>query len=1505
MFCIVCRRHSTLLSPISAWPQASPVASPSGSRSAPATHTGNPAETAAAAVRPALLDLKAHHKGKIVVSSPENNIPKRTHPRHIAKRSLSFPFSPVTNAKNRLPRISRSASTSGSDYSRGDNNLGSEFRPHRPEGFLEFQNNCSASSRAREFEQHSCPRPQLKFSTSTHNASKKYPTMKEPQLTPSTVKEACQEESSCTKEKHATSVTAGRKYDVSLSSTSLTKLESSVTSLAACTISSPCSGGLSPFWPNSPIVLSSGSDTNPFVYDTPLKRDERTERKRRLSVNPGDNWPFNLPQSRDELSEKLTRQLTRRDEEADSTPRMIMGSPFHTLLEETPRGTSLHLENWSTASSFLSDKQALRSLRKAAAFQRGPKLHNSTESHNDIQTVDLKMSEPSNTVSSNVSNMGGDDSLDKEAMHTKLPQVQDDLQCVDMEISESPECPIILSHAYSCAPSVLLRDSSSSLSTNPMHLASGMTPFAGSPTSGSSVDKHARHSMEILWPSNSANMSELPLSDSGNSSKEDIKNSLEHDDVGDEEMSSVPNAGAFAMDSALSNVDMYPKASETREIVDPIDMDIADDVEQLSNTLELEADETLRPIPTTMSKVLGDCNANSSEETFSSNKVGTGSYLTKNNVTGTSEDRVAEVSDKAASWITTDHSNTKVPNDKRSSSHLISSPEQDIDGSVLNHLEKENPSACSLTNRKPVVFSLSPKKSTKIIARQLKTLQNAFTAETNCDQLSLCSSDDVRSRKPASVKSSPRKSTTDQSNDCIGRINSNESETMGESRDSTPLAVSCTAFERDDTDFPEYTGSHLGGVIETSLFQDWGVTEDSLISADHDGSTEVYDLGSQADQTLEPIETWPVIDDGGFPDPEIVACSPLNSIETFTLRFPGESGFDEDEDEVNPRETKITEEEAILVEERVLGFFMGPEIVLCSDGISETIVTSSEEFDPGAFFPSKENIEANLKTKGFQCEDSKTTDEISPVGSVCTSPAEGLSEKLGFEDDFKTSGRLSPIPKQFTWTEHSTEGCSENVSQSLPSRSPYTDKYKYFIQSEEMVVSRKEEPLKGGVALPEVQETGYPCAEKLNTTPSNSMNIRDNSLGKRGVETSPGNEAEQRLREANCPSKWTCSKEVNTSSRLAKNMTGRGEKLNLLRSSEFSTVVQGKIQSENAIERGQELIFRNDLRDTRVDPQQEKKIPGCEELITLPKTCITDVKVKRSSESKQFTAALNEGGTSTTLSYSTNQPAQSSSKPQSSRINKVTDFETTKNLPRKPVESSAEVATDDKPVAEIIGTVHLPGVTVTMSHLSNKPETGCQGGKTKESHRDSSERDCQGKIEPLRNINDLQRDNRILNGKRKLVIEPEDIAKHRKLSTEPPPAPEKSREVDFGDNSLYRHYTERGQPEYGLAEYGRRYSSPHNMAPYLPAHLPVRSGERGGPLRVVPNDPAPGYRPIGVTSQHRFEGIYPSSADCGRAIFAPIMYRARPMFSPPGTVPGPWQLPGYPCHVTYPLLGRR
>jgi len=1515
MFCIVCRRHSSLLFPTSALPQASPATSPPGSRSAPASHTGITAETVTAAVRPASLDLKAQHKAKIVVSSPENNFPKRTHPRHIAKRSLSFPFSPVKDYNKRSLRISRSASTSARDGFRDGN---SELKPPTPDRFLELQTNCNGSSRAREFEQYSCPGSQLKLSMSTHDASKKNVAMKQSQLTPPTAKEACHE-NSCTEKKLSSSVTGGGKYDASFSSISLTKNESPVKSPAACVIPSPSSGGLSPFWPDSPIVFSSGSDKSPFLYDAPSKKDERTEGKRRLPANSGDNWRVNLSQSRDELSGKMTRQLTKRDEEADSTPRMLMGRPFRASEEKTPDGTKLHLENWNTTSSFLSDKQALHSLRKAAALQKGSKLHNSTESRDDLQTIDMEISEPSNTDSSNLTNMGADDSLDKVAMRSRLLQVHDDLQTVDMEISEPSECPIILSHAFSCAPSVPLHDCSSSY---PIQLASGITPVAGGLHSGGSITKHAHDSLESSLPSNTAKISELSLSafnDSGNSRKEDVRNSLEHDEV-DNEMSLAPNERAFAMGSITLNVHMYPKASESGDIVEPVDMDITDDVELLSNTFEFEDD---RPTTKKTAGVLDDYNANSGVERFSPKELandpienkgslGTGCYLSKQHVSGTSEDRVLEVVENAASGITTDHSNDKLTSNKRSYSSLTSSSEQDIDARVLNPLQqkpkhvssedatqmtcsplpsKKNPSTCSITNRKAIGFSLSPKKSTKVIARLLKTLQNTFAVKTNCDQPSLCKSNDLRSTELSSVKSSPLKSTTDQSNDCISRINSDDFATMDESRDCKPLAVSCTAFERDDTDFPEHAGSHLGGVIETSLFQDWGVTEDSLISADHDGSTEVYDFVSQADQPVEPIETWPVIDDGDFPDPEIVVCSPLNSIETFTFRFPGESGFDEDEDEVIPRETKTTEEETILVEERFLGFFMGPEVVICSDGNTEAIVTPSEELESAAFPPEKNNDEATsreeLKTKGFEGEDLNIAE--------CS----------------------RPVDRQCARTESCMEGCSEKLSQSLASQSLSKDEP--LIQSEQSVVSQEVDPVKGGDASPEVPETEIPCPEKLNTTLSGCMKSVENlsipktvpqleeppcegdhSSETRGVKTSPGNEEKQRLETVKRPGKLTCAAEVNMSNRLGGNRTERGEKETLLYPTDFPEVVHGKTHRDNSIERVQALNIPNGLPDTRVDPQQEKKLPGCEEPITLPKTRITDNgEVKRSSDKTQSTAALNEGVTSTTLSYPS--PPQSSSKLQCSGVNEPTDYTSTKHLPLKPVESNAKIVTDGKPVEETIRTVQCSGVTVSQPRLYSNPEIDSQRGKTGERHCD---RDCRGKNEPLKDINDLQRDHRVLNGKRKLVTEPENMAKQLKLSPEPPWVSLKSQEVDFGDNRLYRHYTERGRSEYRQAEYGGQYPSPYWMAPSLPAHLPVRNGEWGGLPRVVPSDP-PWYPPGGVTNQNRFEGVYPSSADFGRAIFAPIMYRARPMFSPPGTVPGTWQLPGNSCHVTYPLLGRR
>ena len=1535
MFCIVCRRHSTFFSPTSAWHQANPVTSPAGSRSTPASHTGIPAETVTAAVRPASLDLKAQHKAKIVVSSPENNFPKRTHPRHIAKRSLSFPFSPVKDYNKGSLRISRSASTSGRDDFRNEN---LELKPSTADRFLESQTNCNGSSRAREFEQYSCPGFQLKLAMSTHNANENYVRTKQSQLTPPTAKEACHE-SSCTEKKLSRFVPGGGKYAASLSSISLTKNESPVRSPAACVIPNPSSGGLSPFWPDSPIVFSAGSEKSPFLHDAPLKKDDKTEGKRSLLANSGNNWRFNLSQSKDGLSRKKTRQFTKRDEDVDSTPRMLMGSPFRASEEKTPHGAKLHLENWNTTSSFLSDKQALRSLRRAAALQKGSKLHNSTESHDDLQTIHVEISAPSNTHSTNLTNMRPDDSLDKEAMHSRPTQVHDDLQTVDMEISESSECPIILSHAFSCAPSVALQDSSSSY---PIHLASGIAPVTGGPHSGGSVMKYAHDAMEGTLPSNAAKVAAQPLpafNDPGVSCKGDDRNSLKHEEEVSDEMALALNVRAFAVGSTTLNVDMHPKASESGDIVEPIDMDIVDDVELLSNTFEFEDDRPTTTNTGGVEKFSPKEKVNNPIESEVS--LGTGSNFSKQHVSGTSKARAPEVVEKApASVITTDHSNSKLASKKRSYSSLTSSSEQDIDANALKHLQqkpkhitsedatemtcsplpnKKNPSMCSLTNRKAVGFSLSPKKSTKVIARLLKTLQNNFKVKTNCNQPSLCSSDDLRGTELSSVKSSPRKSTTDQSNDCIGKINSDDSATMDESRDCKPLAVSCTAFERKGTDFPEHAGSHLGGVIETSLFQDWGVTEDSLISPDHDGSTEVYDFVSQADQPLEPTESWPVIDHGDFPDPEIVVCSPLNSIETFTFRYPGESGFgeDEDEDEVTPTETRTTDGETILVEERFLGFFMGPEVVICSDGNAEAIVTPSDELD-SATSPLEKNLDGassreEFKTKGFQCEASQTTDETPHVVSVCTSSGEELSETLGFEgDDINIAEGSRPVDGQCTRTESCTEGCSEKLSQSLASQSSSNDKP--MIQSEEPVVPRKVELVKGGGASPEAPETKFPCPEEVNTTLSGCMkteknlsspnmvqqlgeapckvvDVRDHSSETRGVETNPGNDAGKRLGTVNCLGKVTCVVDVNVNNRLAGNKTERDEKVTLC-PSDYPTIVQGKTHLDNSIQRVQALNIPNGLLDTVVDPQQEKKLPGFEELITLPKTRVTgNAEVKRSIDNKQSTAALNERGTSTTLSC----PSLTSG------VNKPTAYTSTKHLPLKPLGS---IVKDVKPAEETLRTVSYPGFTVSQPRLSRNPETGGQEGKTGERHSDSSDRHCRGKNGPLKDINDLQRDHRVLNGKRKLATEPENIAKQLRLSPEPPSVPLKSREVDFRDNRVYRHYTERRRSEYRQAEYGGQCPTPYWMAPSLPAHLPMRNGERRGLPRVVPNYP-PWYPPIGVTNHNRFEGVYPSSADCGRASFAPIMYRARPMVSPPGTVPGTWQLPGNSCHVSYPLLGRR
>ena len=114
VFCIICRRQTTALSPRSVWPLTSPFSPLFNSRAAYHSNTGASAGYESTVIEPSLLDLKTKHKAKIVVSPTEKSprlSPKRPSPRPGVKRSLSFSYSSPKDATKPLQRTARSASS--------------------------------------------------------------------------------------------------------------------------------------------------------------------------------------------------------------------------------------------------------------------------------------------------------------------------------------------------------------------------------------------------------------------------------------------------------------------------------------------------------------------------------------------------------------------------------------------------------------------------------------------------------------------------------------------------------------------------------------------------------------------------------------------------------------------------------------------------------------------------------------------------------------------------------------------------------------------------------------------------------------------------------------------------------------------------------------------------------------------------------------------------------------------------------------------------------------------------------------------------------------------------------------------------------------------------------------------------------------------------------------------------------------------------------------------------
>lgn len=114
VFCIICRRQTTVLSPRFVRPLTRPFTPPFNSRAAHQSNIGTSAGYESTVIEPSLLDFKTKHKAKIVVSSTEKSLrlsPKRPSLRQGVKRSLSFSYSSPKDATKPLQRTARSASS--------------------------------------------------------------------------------------------------------------------------------------------------------------------------------------------------------------------------------------------------------------------------------------------------------------------------------------------------------------------------------------------------------------------------------------------------------------------------------------------------------------------------------------------------------------------------------------------------------------------------------------------------------------------------------------------------------------------------------------------------------------------------------------------------------------------------------------------------------------------------------------------------------------------------------------------------------------------------------------------------------------------------------------------------------------------------------------------------------------------------------------------------------------------------------------------------------------------------------------------------------------------------------------------------------------------------------------------------------------------------------------------------------------------------------------------------
>ena len=896
VFCIICRRQTTALSPRSVWPLTSPFSPPFNSRAA----------YESTVIEPSLLDLKARHKAKIVVSPTEKSprlSPKRPSPRQGVKRSLSFSYSSPKDATKPLQRTARSASS--------------------PE-------------RLRSQDDSARPRNQPDIS---HDS------------------------------------------DVRKSN----------------------------FIANDSQVIGCGLRE---VKSLNVDYVEDGKNSLEVSIAELEEGLKTAADTQDTLSTELTRLVTLGKQKDTANCSHADSESEQPLAKHTNANTSPNVLSVSFSSTCRGDRHQTEELVETPSVvadecPNDPCLSNETGSRTLTNTASL----------SDISQLDA------------IWDFHDNLQTVDMEISESLPSSITVSQAYSFSTPHAFNGVSTAQAS--------LENVVGSKT----ILPRSSTTESVQSMAVAATAKRLPCEAAGNSTKKPTNhnNFIAHT-VSPANDQLVVLCDTKSPDSDSTNrgdgVELN-REPESPDIVICVDMSISTDDESAVFDKNDGSETLYRNLicenPNGQSAVLTNSQLLQNSSTKNSDwskslSIDEGARSREQSVTSMCKGAEAGGNDSEMSLDCAEgnYLSCDRPYSFKSSPDTVekqSKPRNSVSsGSAANILIDENTSLSTSYAQscgKVLESSLSPRKLPKLCIERLKALQGALKTATGLN----ANQPDRNTCSPCKLVIHPQNTKEPEPDKhCVGRFDSmGVSVTEHGSEGTKPPMFGLSAVETQDAVTPTKSQLCEGGVIEMSLIEDWGfVPGSSSCNETHptdeafgplDMEEEEYEINStEGDPVVEPFEAGPYIDECDIPEPEVVVCSPSETMETFTFRFPGIPAVGEDDNGIS----ETIKDKTHLVEESLVV----PEFC------TEVVVSSLENFVSEVNLPEESSLENESEIpESVAVVEGDKVDTIVCVSHSSQNLADGYLSKLPKEDVF-FSGDVKELENT-----GSKQQCSERLEE--------------------------------------------------------------------------------------------------------------------------------------------------------------------------------------------------------------------------------------------------------------------------------------------------------------------------------------------------------------------------------------------------------------------------------------------------------------------------------------------